>query len=124
MIIKLPNGYLCDIDQDFGALYIIHILHEIFYLDVYESLSIKPTDIVLDCGAHIGLFALKVADLCSCVVAVEPTSTNFSLLERNIMLNGLKRKIIPIKRILYSKSGLLRHLFLSKKEENILFTNL
>jgi FkbM family methyltransferase len=112
MIIKLPNGCRCDIGSDLDSLYVIH---EVFYLGNYDSLLIRSTDSVLDCGAHIGIFALKVAALCSHVVAVEPASSNFNLLQKNIKLNELEKKIVPIKRIIHAKSGIFARLYLAEK---------
>ena len=111
MIVALPNGYRCDIGSDRESFYIIH---EVFYLNSYGSLSVKTSDSVLDCGAHVGLFALKVVDQCSRVISVEPASRNFTLLQKNIALNGLGEKVIPIRRIINSKSGVPARLFLGE----------
>ena len=62
----------------------------------YGFLDVKADDVVLDLGAHIGAFALRVAPLCKHVFAVEPLFNEE--LERNVELNGLKDKvtILPI----------------------------
>jgi FkbM family methyltransferase len=49
---------------------------------------VKPGEIVVDVGAHIGRYTLLGARHASQVVAVEPDPWNFSLLERNVRLNG------------------------------------
>jgi FkbM family methyltransferase len=111
MIIALPNAYKADIGNDYQSFYVIH---EIFYLNSYGGLSIKSSDFVLDCGAHIGLFTLKVARQCSYVVSVEPASGNFTLLQKNIALNTLGKKVIPIKRVITAKSGISVPLYLNR----------
>ena len=45
---------------------------------------LKPTDIALDIGAHIGYFTLLMAEHCSKVIAFEPERRNFSTLQKNI----------------------------------------
>ena len=103
MIVALPNGLKADIGDDYESFYTIH---EIFYLNSYGNLKIESSDFVLDCGAHIGLFTVKAARKSSQVVSVEPASSNFTLLLRNIALNALEKKVTPIKRIIAAKSGL------------------
>ena len=65
---------------------------EVYELGIYEKFfRIEPEDNVLDLGAHIGSFTLRAAKevgLKGMVVAVEPSSENFELLEKNIALNG------------------------------------
>jgi len=49
-----------------------------------EKQSVRPGDIVLDCGAHIGLFTKKaLADGAKMVVAIEPALDNIECLRRN-----------------------------------------
>jgi FkbM family methyltransferase len=57
----------------------------------YQFLDIKEDDVVLDLGAHIGAFALRAAQVCKHVFAVEPLFNEE--LERNIELNGLQDKV-------------------------------
>lgn len=102
MIATLPNGLKADIGDDYHS---FHQIHEIFYVNSYHSLSIKSGDFVLDCGAHIGLFTLKVARQCSHVFSVEPASSNFALLQKNIRLNNLEKKVTPIKKAIAARSG-------------------
>ena len=46
--------------------------------------AVQPGDVVLDCGAHIGLFARKALELgASVVVAIEISPQNIQCLERN-----------------------------------------
>jgi len=48
------------------------------------SHAVQPGDIVLDCGAHIGLYTKKaLADGAKMVVAIEPSPDNIECLHRN-----------------------------------------
>jgi FkbM family methyltransferase len=57
----------------------------------YQFEDIKPDDVVLDLGAHIGSFTIRAAAVCKHVFAVEPLFNEE--LQRNIELNGLKKKV-------------------------------
>ena len=69
------------------------ILLEIWYDNAYrigEFYQPQPGDLVLDVGAHIGLFTLRmVAHEPKCrVIAVEPSRENFTCLQANIAMLG------------------------------------
>ncbi len=56
-------------------------------LDIYEAgeVRVRPGDIVLDCGANVGLFARKaLARGARLVVAIEPAPRNLECLRRNL----------------------------------------
>lgn len=72
---------------------------------VYEEYNyedIRPTDIVLDVGANVGVFSLKVAPKVKHVYAVEPLF--FDRLRENIKRNGLKN-VTPLKVALSLQEG-------------------
>ena len=48
----------------------------------------RKGDIVVDVGAHIGRYTLMAAQRGARVIAIEPESSNFSLLQENIELNN------------------------------------
>jgi len=50
--------------------------------------TLKPDDIALDIGAHIGYFTLLMAKICNLVYAFEP-SPMFEILKENVELNRL-----------------------------------
>ncbi|MBN2480079.1 MAG: FkbM family methyltransferase [Parachlamydiales bacterium] len=50
---------------------------------------LKKEDIVIDLGAHIGLFSLAVAQYVNKVIAIEPDIENFEILKHNISSNNL-----------------------------------
>jgi FkbM family methyltransferase len=45
---------------------------------------LKPTDIALDVGAHVGYFTVLMAPLCKRVYAYEPEPYNYALLKKNV----------------------------------------
>ncbi|MDA4118522.1 MAG: FkbM family methyltransferase [Thaumarchaeota archaeon] len=67
-------------------------LEEVFYNNIYEKeFTVKPGDVVLDVGAHIGSFTLKAArevGPAGRVISFEPSSENFGLLGRNVAANS------------------------------------
>lgn len=67
---------------DFDA---VAYFYEIFRENVYErEYSIASGDVVVDVGAHVGMFTLKAAEKARLVVAFEPVRDNLSHLYRNI----------------------------------------
>ncbi len=67
-----------------------------YFLKVVPEYKLKPEDIILDIGAHIGAYAVSVAsELRRCkVFALEPSKENFEYLERNVALNNLSNVIV------------------------------
>ena len=73
--------------------------------DLIELFCPKEGDIVVDIGAHIGLYTIissKRVGLNGKVVAVEANPRNFQMLNHNIKLNRLNN-VIPFNYIAYSK---------------------
>ena len=87
---KLPGGGVIHLRSAFG--WDASTLEEVFYKDIYEEeYRIKPGDVVLDVGAHIGCFTLKAAKEVGPsgkVVSFEPSSENFKLLSLNVSSNN------------------------------------
>jgi FkbM family methyltransferase len=66
---------------------------EVLLLDTYERAGIRLGDsrgVVIDGGAHVGLFALRAAAHCSHVIAIEPHPYNFEILQKNLARNGVR----------------------------------
>jgi len=81
---------------------------------VTRSFQVAAGDVVVDVGAHIGRYALRAAARASKVIAVEPDPSNFSLLERNVRLNGFSNvDLVP--QALSSRGG-IQALWLAAKE--------
>jgi FkbM family methyltransferase len=74
-------------------------IKEIYGSGEYEKLfRIHEGDVVIDVGAHIGIFAVKAARLVGgkgVVVAIEPDRENYSFLMANKKINNLKN-VIPV----------------------------
>src|SRR5438128_4209816 len=79
-----------------------------------RSFQVAAGDVVVDVGAHIGRYALRAATKASQVIAVEPDPSNFSLLERNVRLNGFSN-VVLVPHALSSRAG-TRALWLAARE--------
>lgn len=92
------------------------MLFDMFKLDVYRLDLLKEARVIVDVGAHIGLFACTVAKMFpnARVYAIEPSRDNFAMLERNIVLNGLTN-VTAMNRAVSDESGTVR-LFLNPVE--------
>ncbi len=88
---------------------------EIFREGVYErSLNLREGDIVIDVGAHVGIFTIKAAQAVGdkgLVVAVEPAPGNLALLQHNIKAYNLHNVKI-VRKAAYDRAAKVR-LFLS-----------
>lgn len=61
----------------------------------YQRMALRKTDVLLDVGAHIGIYSAWAAPLVKRVIAVEPEATNIKLLQHN--LHTLKNvTILPL----------------------------
>ncbi|MEO0076614.1 MAG: FkbM family methyltransferase [candidate division WOR-3 bacterium] len=76
---------------------------------IYEPLvtnfflkEVKPGNIIIDVGAHIGYYTLifaKLAGQSGEVYAFEPDPTNFAILKKNVLINGYKNVILSNKAV-------------------------
>ena len=57
-----------------------------------HGFTIKPNDIIIDIGAHIGIFSLYASQFCTNgkILSYEPSTENFELLQYNIFQNQIK----------------------------------
>lgn len=86
---------------------IFAVIWEIYYKHSYEMIGSfrRPGGIVIDCGAHIGLYSLKIAKFSQKIISIEPERRNFHYLILNIRLNKLVEKILPLKFAISNKKG-------------------
>lgn len=76
-------------------------LTSIYRNKMYESICGFEPDLgnmVVDVGAHLGIYTLKVASQVGTsgkIIAIEPNKPNFSLLTQNIKLNNLSN-VVPL----------------------------
>ncbi|MEM2448986.1 MAG: FkbM family methyltransferase [Candidatus Bathyarchaeia archaeon] len=78
----------------------------------------KKGGIVIDIGANIGFYTLKFAREVGkdgLVVSLEPNPYAFELLNYNIRLNEIERRVRPIKLAAFDKSGLELSFYLEDK---------
>ncbi|MEW6587893.1 MAG: FkbM family methyltransferase [Thermoproteota archaeon] len=90
VVLETRNGIKISLraaSTDLMAFINVWILHE--YLK--PGFEIKDDDIIIDIGAHVGLFALYAAQYCKTgkIFCFEPIKDNFDLLVENIHLNKL-----------------------------------
>ena len=94
IILETRNGVKIKLrvnSTDLMAFTHVWLLHE------YDrtGFEIKDTDIVIDIGAHIGLFALFSSQFCKNgkIFCYEPIKENFDLLKSNLELNNIKNVV-------------------------------
>lgn len=73
-----------------------------------SGFEIRDTDIVIDVGAHIGLFALFSSQFCinGKVYCFEPVKENFDLLRTNLELNSV-RNVVAINAAISTDNGIV-----------------
>lgn len=80
----------------------IDCLREIFGNNVYEKYwSAKDGDVVIDIGANVGIFTVKVGEKLNkgLIVAIEPSPQNIELLKKNLRLHNLSSVIVVPKAV-------------------------
>lgn len=78
---------------------------DVWLRQVYYAYVPQRKDIVIDVGAHMGFFALKIVRSVKKIVAVEPDPANFRFLEYNVHLNNFDHEIIARNVALGEKQG-------------------
>ncbi len=72
----------------------------------YPQYCVRPGDIVLDCGAHVGVFTQKALDLgASKVISIEPDPVNMECLRRNHSRAIAEGRVIPVQKGVWSSEG-------------------
>lgn len=67
------------------------IINDVFGVENAKNIE---NSCVIDIGAHIGLFSLKVAQLYNCnIFSYEPEQTNFDTLKKHVEINKLNNQI-------------------------------
>lgn len=69
----------------------LHAINEVCIERVYDRAHIRPGDVVLDVGAHIGIFtvyASKKVGESGKVFSFEPEPENLRILKKNVAING------------------------------------
>lgn len=80
----------------------------VWILQEYDkpSFKIKNDDIIIDIGAHIGLFALYASQFCKNgrIYCFEPMKENFEMLETNLKLNSITN-VFPVNTAVSTDAG-------------------
>ena len=90
----------------------------------HDSFNIKTNDIIIDVGAHIGLFALYASQFCKHgqIFCYEPIEENYDLLLENIKLNNIKN-IIPFNLAVSDKNSKIKIYLNSDESGHSIFLN-
>jgi FkbM family methyltransferase len=67
---------------------------DVWIRDVYQEYTPKKDDVVIDVGAHMGFFTLKIVNDVKQIIAVEPDPVNFKFLKYNAALNGVEDRVV------------------------------
>jgi FkbM family methyltransferase len=78
------------------------------WIDTFE-----PSDVLFDIGANIGLYSIYAATRSIRVMAFEPESQNYALINQNIFLNGLGDKVKCLAIALSDRNG-VDYIYLSR----------
>lgn len=102
--IALRNGLRLRIragTSDFG------VVDDVYTYRVYDKALARVTEgqVVVDIGAHAGMFAMAAAARGATVFCFEPLPENVELLDANARLNGYERRIISHRMAAASASG-------------------
>ena len=77
-----------------------------FLADRDPDKAVKPGDIVVDCGAHVGVFTAKALSLGAAkVIAVEPQSRNLECLRRNFPSEIKDGRLVLVPKAVWSSEG-------------------
>ena len=95
VILELRNGIKIKLrvnSTDFMAFTHVWLLQE-YYRYGFE---IKDNDVIIDIGAHIGLFTLFSSQFCKNgrIYCFEPVKDNFNMLKSNLKLNNIENVIV------------------------------
>ncbi|HBP23712.1 MAG TPA: hypothetical protein DEA08_38780 [Planctomycetes bacterium] len=75
---------------------LVGTLLEVWHEGCYDDLGLlRPGEVVVDAGAHVGLFSIRVAQRVDDVriLAYEPMAENYACLQENLRSYGLERRI-------------------------------
>ena len=91
--------------------------------DVGKYYDVEEGAVVLELGAYIGMYAVKMAQIVGDkgkVVAVESIGRNFDILKKNININNFEN-IIAINKAVWHEKGVLQF-YSNKKQDNSAIT--
>lgn len=84
------------------------IVNDIWLSEVYwKGDDIREGDVVIDIGAHIGVFSLFAASRGARVYSFEPHPENYQILLNNISINEMQDRIFPFNLAIWSSRASL-----------------
>ena len=96
------------------------VLKEIFERNIYAA-RIGNGDMVVDLGAHVGLFSVYAASRGAMVMAYEPDPDNLEVFRVNVASNGLVRRISIVPCAVWKEDGTKEMYFPRNKGNNSFF---
>jgi FkbM family methyltransferase len=96
--------------QRTGRSLLAYLLAEQEWLtDAKPNCSVRAGDIVIDCGAHVGVFTRKALQLgARLVVALEPEPVNLECLRRNFAENVCQGNVVIVPKGVWNAEGSVR----------------
>lgn len=79
------GGVIAEVEPGNNSLALLAGVHE---PKTTSWFHVKPGEVVVDVGSHVGRYSLIAAKCASRVVSIEPDPSNFAMLESNIRLNN------------------------------------
>jgi len=85
------------------------ILREVWMGTAKHYGDLLDTDCIFDIGAHVGASAIYLTKHTNAkIYAFEPDKDNFRILKRNVELNGLQNRIIPLNIAVWKKDEIVK----------------
>lgn len=92
-------------DQYWGSIKDVLLIREYEYLTEFELQNFKG--LVVDAGAHVGLFSIVASRFARKIVSIEPNSKNYCLLYKNCETNKINN-ILPLNKVLCENEGTVK----------------
>lgn len=93
-------------DQMFGAVKDVLLNRVYEYLPDFELTNFNG-EVIIDAGAHVGLFSLIASVFAKKVISIEPHPVNFGLLKINKIKNNVGNIMLVSKALWYEKAPLI-----------------
>ena len=96
--------YYGSLENNFIGAQMVDIYHDRIYQQFFPIL--KEGTLVIDIGANIGLVSMHLSHFFERVIALEPISSHFDALTRNLASNNITN-VTPLKKAIYIKDDKL-----------------
>jgi FkbM family methyltransferase len=102
---KKFTAYVPD-DNIWGAVKDVLLNREYEFLPEFELCNFTG-GVIVDAGAHVGLFSSVASAFAGKVIAIEPSRINYHLLMLNLSANNIGN-VVPVNKALYHQKGKLK----------------